>query len=243
MSNPIIEYVPNVWNTWTESTGQISFQTQKKCVGNGEEKLAAELKIETKLGGQNNTVDLFHPTIGKISVKDMTSDDCTLGTEGCQHLRRMFRKIVYPLSCWCEKYCDSCDYASSIWKRLNTTYGRSRTTLFEGIERFELSSSNFQELNRILEELKFRHGCVELFSLKSEYIMDICSYMKSKTLLQMSNECVQREAIDMTLIIVHESKGWMIVKDLERITCPRITRGAPRIHIDYDKSNDSCSAL
>ena len=78
MSNPIIEYVPNVWNTWTESTGQISFQTQKKCVGNGEEKLAAELKIETKLGGQNNTVDLFHPTIGKISVKDMTSDDCTL---------------------------------------------------------------------------------------------------------------------------------------------------------------------
>ena len=44
------------------------FQTQKKCVGNGEEKLAAELKIEQS-GGQNNTVDLFHPTIGKISVK------------------------------------------------------------------------------------------------------------------------------------------------------------------------------
>ena len=39
------------------------------------EKLTKELDISTPLGGQNSTVDLIHPDMGNISVKDMTNDD------------------------------------------------------------------------------------------------------------------------------------------------------------------------
>jgi hypothetical protein len=46
----------------------------------------------------------------------------------------------------------------------------------------------------------------------------------------MLNECVRKEATMMTLIIVDEKKGWLIVKDINKLSCPRITRGAPRIN-------------
>ena len=63
---------------WTEKSKDIDFEYKKKCVGNGEEKIAKELNITSKLGGQNSTVDLKHNTLGEISVKDMTKDDCNL---------------------------------------------------------------------------------------------------------------------------------------------------------------------
>ena len=46
----------------------------------------------------------------------------------------------------------------------------------------------------------------------------------------MLNECVRKEATIMTLIIVDEKQGWLIVKDTNKLSCPRITRGAPRIN-------------
>ena len=53
-------------------------------------------------------------------------------------------------------------------------------------------------------------------------------------LIEQCNDSVRKEAINYTLIIVHKQKGWMIVKKLENITCPRITRGSPRININYN---------
>ena len=46
----------------------------------------------------------------------------------------------------------------------------------------------------------------------------------------MLNECVRKEATIMTLIIVDEKQGWLFVKDVNKLSCPRITRGAPRIN-------------
>jgi len=124
----------NTWINWSDKSNNIPFISTTNCIGNGEEKLACELNIKTKLGGQNNTVDLVHPNIGDISVKDMTNDDCTLGTEGCQYMRTLFRKTIYPLSCWVEKYHLRCEYARYIYNMLNTSYGSSRITIFQGIE-------------------------------------------------------------------------------------------------------------
>jgi len=52
----------------------------------------------------------------------------------------------------------------------------------------------------------------------------------NKYLQELLNECVRKEATTMTLIIVHEKKGWLIVKNINKLSCPRITRGAPRIN-------------
>ncbi len=68
-------------------------------------------------------------------------------------------------------------------------------------------------------------------SLNSEYIDDIILELGDKSLQELLNDCVRKEAINMTLIIVHKDKGWIIIKDtLNNITCPRITSGSPRIN-------------
>lgn len=215
----------DIWNPWTDKSKNILFKSNKNCIGNGEEKLAKEMDIIEPFGSQNKTFDLIHPTIGKISVKDMTNDDCTLGAECTKMIRSLFRKVVYPLSTWSEKYQYTCEYAKEILHKLQCCYGNSKNSIFDGIERFELSHSNFTMLNNILEDIKQK----KFTSMKSEYIIDICEYLKESTLQEKANDCVRKEAIDLTLIIVNEKNGWMIVKDINRITCPQITRGSPKI--------------
>ena len=214
---------------WVEKSSSIPFKSTTKCVGNGEEKLAKELDIVAKPGGQNSIVDLVHPEIGDISVKDMTSDDCTLGTEGCQQMRNIFRRIVNPLVSWSEKYHSQHAYANSVYEALNKSYGSSRTTLIEGIDRCELSKTNLTKLNLILEDIKKVQKESDDQPMQSEYIADICENLQEKSLQELLNECVRKESTDMTLIIGDEVKGWNIVKDISKMTCPRITRGAPRI--------------
>ena len=221
----------NKWNAWGHKSKNIPFESKIKNIGNGEEKLAKELNITTKLGGQNNTFDIFHANFGKISIKDMTNDDCILGTEGCKHMRKLFRRVVYPLSSWCEKYNLKCKYSKDIYDSLNTKYGKSRITILEGIDKSELCKSNFNKLNNIIEDIKKKYKVLKYESLKSEYIIDIFEFLKENTLQEKIDDCVKTEAIHMTLIIVHKEKGWFIVKDLDKISCPRITRGSPRINI------------
>jgi hypothetical protein len=218
-------------NHWSDKSNDIPFKTTKRCVGNGEEKLAKELGI-TLIGGQNCTADLTHSILGKISVKDMTIDDCTLGTEGCHTMRKIFRRIVNPFVCWIEKYESQCELVQSFNNSMNNKYGSSRITILDGIDRYELSKTNLVELNNNLEKLKKYKldSEVKYNSLNSEYINDIIYNMGDKSLQEMLNDCVRKEATDMTLIIVYKDKGWIIVKDISKLSCPRITRGAPRIN-------------
>ena len=221
------------FNKWSDKSKDTQFKTTKKCVGNGEEKLAKELDITTPVGGQNSTVDLTHYRFGDISVKDMTKDDCTLGTEGCQTMRRIFR-IVNLFVCWIEKYKSKCKLAKKYYNYINKKYGSSRITIMAGIDRYELSKSNLAELNKLLNHLKLYKLSVKDMtkdnSLNSEYVNDIISSLGDKSLQELLNDCVRKEATDMTLIIVDKNKGWCIVKDISKLSCPRITRGAPRIN-------------
>ena len=189
-----------------------------------------ELDIQTPLGGQNSTVDLIHPNMGNISVKDMTNDDCTLGTEGCNDMRVIFRTIINPFVSWILKYKPSCELANKFYNEIDKNYGSSRITIIDGIDRFELSQSNLEKLNELLNELK-KHKLEKKYeSLESEYINDIVNSLGDKSLQDILNECVRKEATTMTLIIVYETEGWLIVKDTSKLSCPRITRGAPRIY-------------
>jgi hypothetical protein len=215
---------------WSDKSKNIPFKSSKKCIGNGEEKLAKELDILLPLGGQNNTFDLIHPSMGTISVKDMTNDDCTLGTEGCNDMRKIFRTIINLFICWIIKYKSKCDLANKFYNEINKKYGSSRTSIIDGIDRLELSKTNLSKLNDLFNELKNYKLKNEYESLKSEYIDDIIYSLNDKSLQYMLNECVRKEATIMTLIIVDENKGWLIVKDINKLSCPRITRGAPRIN-------------
>lgn len=221
------------FNKWSDKSKDIPFKSSKKCIGDGEEKLAKELDISAPVGGQNSTVDLIHSDMGLISVKNMTNDDCTLGTEGCNDMRKIFRTIINLFVCWIIKYKSKCEIANKFYNDINKKYGLSRITIIDGIDRYELSKANLTKLNEILNELKKKSekkSEKEYDSLKSEYIDDIINALNDRSLQYMLNECVRKEATRMTLIIVDEKKGWLIVKDINKLSCPRITRGAPRIN-------------
>jgi len=158
------------------------------------------------LGGQNSTVDLIHPNMGNISVKDMTNDDCILGTEGCNDMRKIFRTIINLFVCWIIKYKSKCELANKFYNEINKKYGSSRTTIIDGIDRLELSKTNIQKLNELFNELKKNKSEKEYGSLESEYINDIIYSLGDKSLQDMLNECVRKEATIMTLIIVDEKK-------------------------------------
>lgn len=226
-------FTTDIFNKWSDKSKNSSFLTTKKCLGNGEEKLAKELRIITGLGGQNSTSDLIHPILGKISVKDMTNDDCRLGTECRYYMNSIFANIISPFLKWSIKYQSTCEFAKKIYDSINKKYGISRTTISDGIHKRELCKSNLDKLKSLLNELK-QHKIeyeTKLNSLNSEYIDDIISALGDKSLQELLNDCAQKEATNMTLIIVHKEKGWIIIKDtLNKITCPRITSGAPRIH-------------
>jgi hypothetical protein len=235
-TNDSFDFQSDTWNAWREKSSSIDFKTSKKGVGNGEEKLACELDIISGPGGQNSMIDLKHKILGNISVKDMTlKGGCTLGTNGCQNLRSIFRKIVFPLLSWSDKYKSSCKIAEDVWNKLQTKNGTSKISICSGIERFELCGSNLQELHNIflhLLELKTTH--TDEPAMKSEYLEDIVLNMKGESLIEILNDCVREEATYCTLIIVHKDKGWLIARDLKRIICPRITKGSPRIIYHYN---------
>lgn len=224
----------NTWNSWTYKSESIPFKSSIAFIGNGEEKLKKELNVNENLGGQNKTFDLIHDKLGEISVKDMTLGDCVLGTDGSHWMHSIFRKLLYPLCSWSEKYSNKCNFSKEIYDILNQSYGKSKITIFEGIERCELSQANFTKLNFILKNIKnnYEKNNSKYSSIQSEYIHDICFFLNDYDFQEKMNHCVQNEAIHKTLIIVHEKKGWLIAKDLSKITCPRITRGSPRIHVN-----------
>lgn len=224
----------DMWYPWTNKSDNIAFKSTTKCVGNGEKKLAKELNIETSVGGQNSTIDLVHQQLGNISVKDFTNDDCILGVNGSSELSVILNKTAYPLLLWTEKYRDKCDHASKVNDQIKKSYGKSSIGISDGIPRRELSSSNFMKLSEILEQIKnHKKKDDRPLSLNSEYVNDICDFLGDESLMDKCDECVRKEAIDMTLIIVHKKNGWMIVKDVSKISCPRITRGSPRIKVDF----------
>tara|TARA_Y100000992_G_C21268439_1_gene495242 strand:- start:1183 stop:1929 length:747 start_codon:yes stop_codon:yes gene_type:complete len=226
-------YKTDVFHMWTDKSQDISFKSTTNCIGNGEEKLARELDILKPLGGQNSTIDLIHPHIGNISVKDMTNDDCRLGTECRYHMNIIFAQIVNPFLTWILKYNSKCEFAEKMYESINTKYGSSRTTILDGIHKRELSKSNLEKLNLLLNNLRESklNLNIQSVSLSSEYVDDIITNLNNKTLQELLDNCVQKEAIDMTLIIVDEKKGWIIINNtLNKITCPRITSGSPRIN-------------
>lgn len=233
------------------------WKSKGRCIGNGEEILREVLfnnsgKPVPDLGGQNDTVDIPKiPSLkweeGNSSVKDMTTDSCIVGTDCTKRARKIFAMTVYLFVSWVLKWKDKeCKIAKEYYIELNKKHGSAKLKLLDGIYKFELASGgadegNYPTLSSLLEDLKkkFNNDKEKHDSLKSEYVEDIVNAMGEKTLKELMDDCVRREAIKNNLFIVHKEKGWLLVRDIEKITCPRITRGAPRI--DYEGARPSKS--
>ena len=230
-----ILWVPHKWNPWTDKSTDIKFADERTGIGSGEAVVGMEIGCKNGPEGQNSVYDLDHGNgvgnLGKISVKNMTMCDCRLAAESRGPFMKIWRKVNLLIE-WIKKYRHDESCAEDIYNQLDKKWGSSKTTVLEGINRLEVCVSNLTKLNEIVENLKQTKK--ESAAMKSEYITDICAYFEHASLQEKLNDISRKEAIDMTLIIVHKKKGWMIVKDTSKVSCPRITQGGPRIHVDKE---------
>ncbi len=246
----LLAFKKDKFNKWTAKSNNTPFFKKNH---NGEDKMRYELSIENevKIGGQNKTSDITIPedmikefvwliSSGKISIKDMTNDNCRLGVDCCYLFNIIKRRVLSNLCVWCEEYEDKCELAKKYYNRLNQKHGTASHTIFVGIDRGEVSKQNYINLCNILHDLindiiNFNNGNnLEYISLKSEFISIIFKELNNKSFKQSMDDCVRQEAICKTLIIVDKNKGWLVVGDIKKLTCTRITQQSPRIDYDFN---------
>ncbi len=103
---PVTEPVKHNWIPWTEKSAGIPFKTTKKGLGDGEERVAAELN--TTVMGQNCCYDMEPVLNGiktKCDVKKLDSqDDFNTGKEGRDALRATKTEHIKLFGCLNDLY-------------------------------------------------------------------------------------------------------------------------------------------
>lgn len=154
MANP---YNNNTWNAWTNKSKEVSFKSTEQAVGDGEHKLGAEYDVKPQ--GQNVSYDL--DILGeKWEVKKLDSDNSfRLGVEVSSNYRQVIDCVTRILEqvLNLETILVNSTVSNQIEQCINdikTSSGRSTTLLIEGLTKNEVSSSNLDKANKIIEILK-----------------------------------------------------------------------------------------
>ena len=147
----------DVWNPWTIKSVNIPFKTSLNSIGDGEQKLGAE--FNTIPLGQNFSYDL-NINQEKWEVKKLDSDNSfRLGVEVSTHYTkvistviRIFEKIILVNDKLIEGSIK--EEITEIRNSLSSTSGISTTLLIHGLRKNEVSASNLDKANSIIEKLK-----------------------------------------------------------------------------------------
>ena len=132
------------WINWTDKSRDVSFKTNIKGIGDGEEKVAREL--DTNVLGQNSYYDMKITIDGieyDCDVKKLDNSTFNTGVKGRNALRPIKTKITELLN--------------SFKKILNSaTLSHEEFTILQSFEKVspdELCVSNIQKLNKIIHIL------------------------------------------------------------------------------------------
>ncbi|MEC5156325.1 hypothetical protein [Chryseobacterium sp. MP_3.2] len=150
-------YQNDEWNNWTAKSSRVPFETSKRAVGDGEEKLAAEYNVVPL--GQNSGYDL--EILGeKWEVKKLDSDSSfRLGVEistSYNFIIGAVIKIVEVVLYLKDHLLDSeIDQQIKLCiDKIEDNSGRSTISLLDGLRKNEVSHSNLIKANDIIEILK-----------------------------------------------------------------------------------------
>lgn len=141
-------YKENEWNNWTDISKNIPFKSTNKNYGDGEEKLASEYNIKPL--GQNCTYDLEMPFNEQWEIKKLDQnnsfrigvDVMSSYTEVIINVIIIFKKIVKIQEQFIENNINLKDYTTDI------------NLLIVNLTKHEVSSSNLQKINNIIEFIK-----------------------------------------------------------------------------------------
>jgi hypothetical protein len=150
-------YKNDQWNAWTEKSKKIKFKSFEKAIGDGEHKLAEE--FGKKPLGQNSAYDL--DILGeKWEIKKVDSDNSfRLGVEVASQYTPVIGNVIRILESILSLKQDLFDTVSGkivkdCLKKIETTSPSCKTPLLDGLRKNEVSVSNLQKANDIIEELK-----------------------------------------------------------------------------------------
>jgi hypothetical protein len=150
-------YINNEWNAWTEKSRNTGFKSTETAVGDGEQKLGVEYN-KTPLG-QNVSYDL--EILGeKWEVKKLDSDNSfRLGVEVASSYRQIINsvtRILEKIISLEQSLIDSTigNTIKESIRKIKTQSGRTSTLLIEGLRKNEVSSSNLDKADEIIETLK-----------------------------------------------------------------------------------------
>jgi hypothetical protein len=147
----------NDWNTWTSTSYNIPFESSDKQYGDGEEKLGAE--YDTAPLGQNSSYDLN--IFGKrFECKKLDKDGSfRLGVEVSSmyndtltHISNIFNKIKTIIPYMTESLIKT--KLQSILNDIEKTSAKCKTSVYNGFKKHEVSESNLELANILLEKLK-----------------------------------------------------------------------------------------
>lgn len=182
----------DVWNKWTEKSFNVSFNSQTKGIGDGENKLGAE--FDAKPLGQNYSYDLYING-EKWEIKKLDSDNSfRLGVEISPHYTTIISKVIRileqiePLT---NKLINSTSKSKfiDINNQIITKSGNSSTYLIDGLRKNEVSASNLEKANNIIESLKeFKIDYSSKIKLYNSLSKDLFEYKLQDAFIKLSVE-------------------------------------------------------
>jgi hypothetical protein len=253
----VLTYAPLVWVPWTAKSEDIAFETQRDGVGDGEDKLAAEL--DTVPCGQNSPYDMDIILDGvkrQSDAKKLDNGTFNTGVKGRNALRPIKTKIDVLLETLRTLESNS----------IFSTEEKAQIHTLSGVSPDEMCVKKLLHLNSVIKILKQKQDQVRA-SLPTitygpwEMTVDKCyavcetlshpipteyvQYSDTVQLLKLlthdfinDTDRLNREFsalvsifADIVLVFVDKQKGYSILKDLNRITFQRITRGNPRFRV------------
>ena len=150
-------YKNDEWNPWTIKSESTAFKSSETAVGDGEQKLGVEFGV-TPLG-QNVSYDL--EVLGeKWEVKKLDSDNSfRLGVEVSSSYRQIIdcvTRILEQIIALEESLIDSPlgNLVKDCINKIKSQSGQTSTLLIDGLRKNEVSASNLDKANEIIEDLK-----------------------------------------------------------------------------------------
>lgn len=274
-----LPFTYNIWNSWTSKSNNTPFKSTENSIGDGEQKLGKE--FDTEPLGQNFSYDLYFFDT-KWEVKKLDSDHSfRIGVEVSSNYTpiissviRILEKIDFIYAKLIES--ETKQSFKKLIDKLSEKTGNTSTLLLDGLRKNEVSASNLNKANDIIEHLKnyllLDERKIKLFSsidgIKKDYdlqksfikievenipiiekvkiigskddynkllitneIKNDLYIFKNTSLRDLLNKIVRDIFTETQLILVHETKGFQPINNLNKIFCNRITSGNPRCKI------------
>lgn len=153
----MIHFVNNQWNKWTQKSQYVPFKSSVSSIGDGEHKIGAEFGVVPL--GQNFSFDLqVHGE--KWEVKKLDTDNSfRLGVGVSSYYTPIISSVIRILEkvLTIENQLQNSKIKTefqAIVNQIHSKSGSSHTLLLEGLRKNEVSASNLEKANTIIELLK-----------------------------------------------------------------------------------------